>query len=278
MRRFLCWLCLCVLLTTPAWAQEEEGGKYLALTFDDGPSGRFTSALLEGLAEREVHATFFLCGYRVDQYPTLAAEIAQGGHEIGLHGNAHRFFTEMGPQEVCTDLSTAREKLLAATGQSPTLMRPPGGLYDLEVLKKTDCADLPIVLWSVDPQDWCCSDSGKIAARVIQKAKNGDIILMHDMSTSSVQAAFQIIDTLEDRGFEFVTVSELAYLAGTEMKGTEAYYSFSLDEKNASISERVAATEPCAKLGFPPPRPRKAALRDLTRPRRSPFRQPRAYL
>ena len=104
MRRFLCWLCLCVLLTTPAWAQEKEGGKYLALTFDDGPSGRFTSALLEGLAEREVHATFFLCGYRVDQYPTLASEIAREGHEIGLLGNAHRFFTDWYVQEACRGL------------------------------------------------------------------------------------------------------------------------------------------------------------------------------
>ena len=111
MRRFLCWLCLCVLLTTPAWAQEEEGGKYLALTFDDGPSGRYTGALLEGLAEREVHATFFLCGYRVDQFPKLTARIAEEGHEIGVHGDAHKMFPDLSDGELCEDLQAAREKI-----------------------------------------------------------------------------------------------------------------------------------------------------------------------
>lgn len=225
MRRCLCALCLSAALLVPARAQEPEK-KYVALTFDDGPSGRFTQALLEGLEERGVRATFFLCGYRVEQFPRLAAQIAQQGHEIGLHGDSHRFFTQMSPQEICKDLTAAREKLLAATGCEPTLLRPPGGLYDLQRLKETSCADLPVILWSVDPRDWCTDDRQAIASAVIHGAKNGDIILLHDMSDSTVAAVFDIVDALRAQGYEFVTVSELARLSGTELCGAQAYFHF----------------------------------------------------
>ena len=221
MKRILCFLCICCLLALPVHA--EEGNKYIALTFDDGPSGHFTSELLEGLALREVHATFFLCGYRVDQFPKLTARIAEEGHEIGVHGDAHKMFPELSEGELCEDLQAAREKITAAAGKEPTLLRPPGGQYNLEKLKATACADLPVILWSIDPHDWCRDNCGEVAGSVINSAKNGDIILMHDMSDSSVKAALQIIDALEDQGFEFVTVSELAYLSGTELSGGQAY-------------------------------------------------------
>lgn len=225
MRRCLCALCLLGALLLPARAEEAEK-KYVALSFDDGPSGRFTQALLDGLAQRGLHATFFLCGYRVEQYPALAARIAREGHEIGLHGDSHRFFTQMSPEEICADLAAARKKLIAATGREPTLLRPPGGLYDLERLKQSSCADLPVILWSVDPRDWCTDDRQAIASAVIHGAKNGDIILLHDMSDSTVAAVFDILDALEEQGYEFVTVSELARLSGTQLRGAEAYFHF----------------------------------------------------
>ncbi len=220
-------LLLCIVLQIAAGKPvKAEETKYVALTFDDGPSGDFTAALLDGLSERNVKASFFLCGYRVDQYPRLTARIAQEGHEIGTHSDAHRFFSEMKPLEICEDLTASTEKLEAVTGKRPSLLRPPGGIYDTDILKQTSCADLPIILWSVDPDDWCCSSSETITNRVVKKAKNGDIILLHDMSESSVKAAFKIIDRLKARGFQFVTVSELAELSGTELQGGKAYFSF----------------------------------------------------
>ncbi|MBO2526577.1 MAG: hypothetical protein CW335_00125 [Clostridiales bacterium] len=251
MKRLICILCLLGILAFPT-AAEEDTPKYIALTFDDGPSGCYTERLLDELRKREIHATFFLCGYRVEQYPALAAQIAADGHEIGCHSDRHSFLDQLSPEEVCRDLSAAREKIVEATGQEPTLLRPPGGQYDAEVLSETCCADLPIILWSVDPCDWCCKDTQKIADRVIKKVKSGDIILMHDMSRSSVDAALRVIDTLEEKGFEFVTVSELAYLHGVTLQGSEAYHRFS---KKEVISSHDAATEPCAKKGFPPPLP-----------------------
>lgn len=230
MRR--CWILavLLAILCLPVAgvsAEEEKAEKYVALTFDDGPSGHFTRDLLDGLAEREIRATFFLCGYRVEQFPNLAARIAQEGHEIGSHSDRHSFFSSLSPAEVCADLHAAREKILAATGQEPTLLRPPGGIYDAAVIAKTDCADLPLILWSVDPSDWCRSDAAGIVRDVTGNVRSGDVILLHDMSDSSVQAALTIIDELGAQGWEFVKVSELAKLSGTELQGGAAYYRFS---------------------------------------------------
>ncbi len=201
-------------------------GKFVAITFDDGPSGHFTAELLDGLRERKVKATFFLCGYRVDQFPTLTKRIATEGHEIGTHSDAHKFFSEMSREELCRDLTASMEKLEKITGRRPTLLRPPGGIYDREALKGTTCADLPIILWSVDPDDWCCCASDTVTQRVLSQVKSGDIILLHDMYDSSISAALRIIDQMQEQGYIFVTVSELAAIYGTELCGGEVYYSF----------------------------------------------------
>lgn len=276
LKRLLCCILICMLsLPLPAAKAEEE--KYLALTFDDGPSGRFTTALLDGLAERNVKATFFLCGYRVDQFPTLTGRIAREGHEIGVHGDKHRFFTQMSASEVCEDLHTARKKICAAAGREPTLLRPPGGLYQTAVLKQTDCAKLPIILWSVDPRDWCHKNENEVSRCIISNAQDGDIILMHDMSDSSVHAALRVIDTLQAQGFHFVTVSELASHFGERLEGANSYSCFRAAKK-ASISAREAQTEPCTKPDFPPPLPCRAAFSALDISRKSPPRSPRAYL
>lgn len=267
MKRVILVLLLSLGLLLPVRASDAP--KYIALTFDDGPSGRFTDRLLDGLAEREVHATFFLCGYRVEQYPQLAARIAAEGHEVGTHSDAHSFFNTLSTAQLCADLAAAEEKLMAAAGQRPTLLRPPGGIFDLDALRQTGCADLPVILWSVDAQDWRRSDSEEIAADIVRQADSGDVILMHDMKDSSVNAALKVIDRLEARGFEFLTVSELAALSCTPLTGGRAYYQFSF-AKNSSTSPRPTATEPCTKAGFPPPRPLRAAFIDLVKARRSP--------
>ena len=178
-----------------------------------------------------------------------------------------------------SELECSMERITTAAGQRPTLLRPPGGVFEPERLAQTVCADLPVVLWSVDPKDWRRSDADGIAAEVIEAVRPGDIILLHDMSDSSVDAALTIIDTLQARGVEFVTVSELARRAGTELTAGTAYRSipFPSEAKNASSSEREAATEPCTNPAFPPPRPWQAALRRRTSSRRSPVLLARAY-
>lgn len=272
MRQILCVILGIILLCPCASAKDEA---YVAITFDDGPSGHFTADLLDGLQERKVQATFFLCGYRIDQFPALTARIAAEGHEIGAHGDTHSYFSDLSPLELCRDLNACVEKIRRITEHRPKLLRPPGGLFDLKQLAKTDCADLPVILWSVDPEDWCCSSSETIAERVLGEVKSGDIILLHDMTDSSVQAAFKIIDRLQEQGFRFVTVSDLAHLSGRTLEGGRTYHSFSF-AKNASISLREAATEPCTKPDLPPPLPCKAALRRRDSSRTSPSLHPMA--
>ena len=109
MRRILCILLCMVLIILPVSAEEET--KYVALTFDDGPSGRFTRRLLEGLEQREVKATFFLCGYRLADYKSLAKKIYEQGHEIGLHGYSHENLGKMTAAQIRKELKNARKEL-----------------------------------------------------------------------------------------------------------------------------------------------------------------------
>ena len=124
MRRILSiLLCLSMLVFPSARAEE---AKYVALTFDDGPSGRFTRRLLQGLDERDVQATFLLCGYRLKLYPELARQIFHAGHEIGLHGYSHATMQKMCERDVTQELE--RTMALIPTGCEVSFLRPPGGL------------------------------------------------------------------------------------------------------------------------------------------------------
>ena len=229
MKRLFCLLSALALLLLPVHAAQPPQ-QYLALTFDDGPSGALTERLLDGLAARGVHATFFLCGYRIDLYPELAARIAAEGHETGTHGDTHSYFTSMSRAEVCRDLSEARRKLMEATGRAPTLLRPPGGLYDTAVLQQTACADLPVILWSVDPEDWRVHDADAVTAHILRHAEPGSVILMHDLTDSSVTAALRVIDALQAQGYQFLTVSQLAAYYGKALTPGESYRAFSPPE------------------------------------------------
>ena len=206
MKRFAALLlCLC-FLAVPVQAAEEE--KLVALTFDDGPSGRFTRRLLEGLAEREVKATFLLCGYRIEIYPELTQRIFQEGHEIGLHGFSHKSMGEMCAAEITRELE--QTMALLPEGCSPVFLRAPGGLCGKCVKEAAADVELAVLYWSVDPKDWATNDAAAIQREVLEHVRDGDVILLHDMSDSSVDATLAIVEELLARGYRFVTVSELA--------------------------------------------------------------------
>lgn len=206
MAKRIALLFLCCLLCVPVRAAENE--KLVALTFDDGPSGRFTRKLLDGLEERGARATFLLCGYRMEQYPDLTQRIFQEGHEIGLHGYSHK------PMQNMCRRDTAQEirKTIALLPEDCEIsfIRPPGGLCSQCIQTVAEEFGLSILHWSVDPKDWAIHDAGSVADTVIRRARDGDVILLHDMSDSSVDAALAIVDGLQERGFRFVTASELA--------------------------------------------------------------------
>ena len=222
MRRMITCLLLLSLLVLPANAAETP--KYVALTFDDGPSGRYTRTLLDGLYEREVKATFLLCGYRMKQYPDLTQRIFSEGHEIGYHGYSHDSLKDMSRRTIAAEIMDSQE--LLPEDCDPVFLRPPGGCCSDGVRQVAEVRQLAILSWSVDPKDWATNDTAAIERAVLKNVKDGDIILLHDMTTSSVQAALDIIDVLQKQGYQFVTVSELAKIRNVKLKPGRTYTSF----------------------------------------------------
>ena len=216
-------LCLSCAANVSAGNTHKTAG-YIALTFDDGPSGEITQRLLQGLAARHVHATFFLCGYRIDQYPALAQRIAEGGHELGLHSSRHSYMQHMTKDEALDDLAECMTSLTEAAGVAPKLFRPPGGLYSQELLDASRELGLSVIFWSVDPHDWDKTQDAQVLPFLLAHAGAGDIVLMHDLTENSVSCALAFIDTMRARGYEFCTVSELATISG-QMLAPGSYYS-----------------------------------------------------
>lgn len=221
MRRILSvFLCL-FLLPLPVRAVET---KYVALTFDDGPSGRYTRQLLDGLQDRGVKATFFLCGYRVKDYPDIAQRIFDEGHEIGCHGYSHKNMQTMSRRDIAGEIVDTQS--LLPEGCFPKFLRPPGGCCSDGIRQVAEARQLSILSWSVDPRDWATRDTVAIETAVLKNIKDGDIVLLHDMTVSSVKAALDIVDTLLEEDFEIVTASELARLRNVRLKPGATYTAF----------------------------------------------------
>ena len=123
MRRILALLLAAALLVLPVRAAE--GTKYVALTFDDGPSGKYTRQLLDGLYDRGVKATFLLCGYRIKDYPDITQRIFDEGHEIGYHGYSHQNMSQMSRRDIAAEIMDTQA--LLPEGCDPVFLRPPGG-------------------------------------------------------------------------------------------------------------------------------------------------------
>lgn len=222
MRRILIWLLVLSMVAFPANAADSK--KYVALTFDDGPSGRFTEKLLDGLAFRGAKCTFLLCGYRMEQYPELTARIFEEGHEIGYHGFSHDPMQNMSRKTIGKELIDSQA--LLPEGCEPVFFRPPGGFVTDGVRQVAQARRLALLSWSVDPKDWATQSVGSIEQAVLRQVKDGDIVLLHDMTISSVQAALDIVDVLQQQGYRFVTVSELARIRNQKIKPGEQYKSF----------------------------------------------------
>ena len=227
MRRFLALALSITILVLPVRAAHDS--KYVALTFDDGPSGKYTRALLDGLYDRGAKATFLLCGYRVKDYPDIAQRILEEGHEIDCHGYSHDSMKTMSRRQIAQEIMDM--EALLPEGCRPVFLRPPGGLSSDAVKQVAQARGLAILHWSVDPHDWEIHNEQAIEKAVLEKVQDGDIILLHDMTTESVKAALDIVDALMKQEYEFVTVSELARLRGIRPKAGTVYKKFPLPEQ-----------------------------------------------
>lgn len=222
MRRILALVLALPFLLLPV--QAAGTSRYVALTFDDGPSGKYTRALLDGLYDRGAKATFLLCGYRMVNYPDITQRIFEEGHEIGYHGFSHNPMQGMSRRCIAQELLDTQA--LLPDGCKPAFLRPPGGFSSDAVRQVAEARGLAILHWSVDPEDWATHNTAAIEKAVLERVKDGDIILLHDMSDSSVKAALDIVDALLKQDYEFVTVSELARLRGIKPKPGTTYQRF----------------------------------------------------
>ena len=178
----------------------------IALTFDDGPSAAWTPALLDGLKERGVKATFFLIGENADKNPEIVKRMAEEGHLIGNHTYHHVELTKVSENEARLELADTSAVIVRITGKEPEYMRPPFGAWQRKLEREIQM--LP-VLWTIDPLDWTTENQDEIVNKVVTEAEENDIILLHDCYKSSIEAGLRIIDILQEEGFVFVTVDEL---------------------------------------------------------------------
>lgn len=182
--------------------------KRIALTFDDGPHPVCTPQLLDGLKARGVKASFFITGQNAEKYPELVERMQREGHLIGNHTYSHIQLTKQNREQFREELVKTNGIIREITGEDPVFVRPPYGSWDKKFEEELNMFP---VLWTIDPLDWCTKDAGNVARRVISKAKENAVILMHDEYDSTVQAALSVVDALQGEGYEFVTVEEILF-------------------------------------------------------------------
>jgi peptidoglycan/xylan/chitin deacetylase (PgdA/CDA1 family) len=185
-------------------------GQYIAMTFDDGPHAANTPRLLDMLKERKIHATFFMCGENVIQYPQIVKRMIAEGHEVANHSYTHPQLTKMGDDGVRSQLQRTDDAIVAACGVKPIIMRPPYGAFT-ERQQRWAFGEFgyKTILWDVDPLDWKVRNAAHVESEILKHTVPGSIILSHDIHKTTVDAMPSTLDALHAKGFKFVTVSEL---------------------------------------------------------------------
>lgn len=200
-------------------------GPYVAISFDDGPHPTLTPKLLDILKERNVKATFYVIGKNVAQYPEIVKRMAAEGHEVGNHTWNHPSLPKLSAATVAEEIQKTTRAIVDACGITPTTMRPPYGATNAALNKRmAQEFGLPVILWSVDPQDWKIRRASHVSTHLVQNTSAGDILLAHDIHPSTIEAMPATLDALLAKGFKFTTVTELLRMdkapAATSSSGT----------------------------------------------------------
>lgn len=199
-------------------AEIPAGEKYVALTFDDGPRRGTTERLLDGLKERGAKATFFLIGQQIEDNAALVARMAEEGHQIGNHTWSHQRLDGILPDEAAQEVARTEAALEALLGGGEYWLRPPYG----QVAEGVELG-VPMVKWCVDPRDWESRDAEKVTRAILDCVEPNSIILLHDIYSTSVDAALRVVDRLQEEGYWFVTVEELLWLNGVTPEAGRMY-------------------------------------------------------
>ncbi len=199
----------------------DPNASYIALTFDDGPAYGKTERLLEILRQEDVKATFFLLGQNASAYPETVRKIFDDGHEIGNHSYDHRNLTgsSVSYEEIERQMDLTGGIIEELTGKAPVSFRPPFGSFNDDVKRAAKDRGMAIYHWSWEsnPEDYNPGrDSKAIAEHVVENARNGHIVLLHDDKDHTIDSIPAMVKGLREKGFVFVTVSELISMGPDE--------------------------------------------------------------
>lgn len=204
---------------------ESDSDQYIgriAFTFDDGPTVSVMEKILDKCEESGAKVTFFVCGYKIGQNCHAVMQRAiELGCEIGNHSTNHPNFYKLSEEEIKSEIDTTNRLIKEAAGIDATLMRPPYGNLTKEIAIKLD---MQFILWSVDPEDWKYRDTQTVYNNVINHVNDGDIVLLHDIYQTSYEAFCLLVDTLQEEGYQLVTVSELMEESGMSLVNGYFYY------------------------------------------------------
>ena len=191
----------------------------IALTFDDGPHPQYTPQLLQVLDRYNIQASFFWLGTCVERSPSIAREIYQRGHWIGLHGYYHHSFPLLSPEKLKQSLEKTQAAIAQACQLHPSLVRdvrPPNGLFTPQTLTLLHQWNYRPVMWSVVPEDWERPGISVVVQRVLQQVQNGSLIVLHDGyygGPDVAETANWLIPYLLQQGYYFVTIEQLWQLS-----------------------------------------------------------------
>ncbi len=192
----------------PIYSVETEEKK-VAITFDSAWGADKTLKILETLKEFNVNATFFLVGFWVEEYPEMVKAINDAGIEIGTHSNTHADFVKLSESEMKLELNTSTNLIKNITGKEVELFRAPYGSYNNSVISTAESLNLKTIQWDVDTLDWKGLSGVEICNRVINKVKNGSIILCHNNSEHILDALPLMLDRLQNMGYTVTSVGDL---------------------------------------------------------------------
>jgi peptidoglycan/xylan/chitin deacetylase (PgdA/CDA1 family) len=191
----------------------------VALTFDDGPRSAVTSRILDSLKANGGRATFFMVGYNVDANGDVIRRMVEQGCQVANHTHDHKYISKLSADQIVSQVVSVNQKVAAQCGVSPVVMRPPGGLINDNSLAVLESIGMPAIMWSIDTRDWQHRNAQKTIQTVLSQVKDGDIILMHDIYSTTADAAEVLIPALVAQGYQLVTVSELAESRGGLVPG-----------------------------------------------------------
>jgi len=189
--------------------------KLVALTFDDGPDGKYTPQVLELLKKYKIKATFFLVGPQVEKYPDTVKQIVDEGHSIGNHTWSHKDMTKLTKKAQGEEIDKTQNAIFKAAGIKPHLMRAPFGALSDTLLETLADREMKHVYWTVDTKDWAGTSVAEMRKNVLAHTRSGGILLMHTFGgrknalDHTVKLLPLIIGDLSKKGYKFVTVDEL---------------------------------------------------------------------